>query len=131
MASFKRTNGTNVSAKYFITGVGCLSASNIPKFKGIRIFKGEWYHTGHWPHEKVDFKGKRSVLLGRVQRRPSHTSHCQGGRALTVFQRTPQYSVPARNHPYDPEYIQKAKDNFYEIKQKLRESMGGIPFTSY
>jgi cation diffusion facilitator CzcD-associated flavoprotein CzcO len=122
--------GENVTAKYFITGVGCISASNIPKFKGLESFEGEWYHTGHWPHEKVSLKGKKVGIVGTgssgIQAIPVIAEEAAH---LTVFQRTPQYSIPARNEPYDPDYVQNAKDNFYDIKQKLRESMGGIPFT--
>lgn len=121
-------DGTSVSAKYFITGVGCLSAANVPKFKGIENFKGEWYHTGHWPHEKVDFKGKRVGIIGTgstgVQAIPVIAQEADH---LTVFQRTPQYCAPARNHPYDPEYIRQAKENFIEIKKQMRESQGGLP----
>ncbi|MFD4706683.1 flavin-containing monooxygenase [Gottfriedia sp. NPDC058432] len=120
---------TNVTAKYFITGVGCLSAANVPNFKGIESFKGEWYHTGHWPRNKVvDFKGKRVGIIGTgssgVQAIPVIAE--QAG-LLTVFQRTPQYSAPARNHLYDPEYIRKSKANFKEIKKQMRESTGGQP----
>lgn len=56
------SDGTHVTAKYFITGIGCLSASNVPNIKGIDSFEGEWYHTGKWPHEEVDFKGKRVYM---------------------------------------------------------------------
>jgi cation diffusion facilitator CzcD-associated flavoprotein CzcO len=121
-------DGTSVSAKYFITGVGCLSAANVPNFNGINNFKGEWYHTGHWPHEKVDFKGKRVGIIGTgstgVQAIPVLAQEAEH---LTVFQRTPQYCAPARNHPYDPEYIRQAKENFSEIKRQMRESQGGQP----
>jgi cation diffusion facilitator CzcD-associated flavoprotein CzcO len=121
-------DGTIVSAKYFITGVGCLSAANVPNFKGINNFKGDWYHTGHWPHEKVDFKGKRVGIIGTgstgVQAIPVIA---QEANHLTVFQRTPQYCAPARNHPYDSEYIRQAKENFSEIKRQMRESQGGQP----
>ncbi|WP_066066945.1 flavin-containing monooxygenase [Neobacillus soli] len=121
-------DGTNVSAKYFITGVGCLSAANLPNFDGLESFKGEWYHTGHWPHEEVDFKGKRVGIIGTgssgVQAIPVLAA--EAGH-LTVFQRTPQYSAPARNHPYDPEYIRQSKENFNEIKKQMRESQGGQP----
>ncbi|WP_227935371.1 flavin-containing monooxygenase [Alkalihalobacillus deserti] len=121
-------DGAVVSAKYFITGVGCLSAASIPKFKGLDSFKGEWFHTGHWPHEKVNFAGKRVGIIGTgstaVQAIPVIAK--EAGH-LTVFQRTPQYSVPAGNHPYDSEYVRQAKENFSEIKQQMRESAGGIP----
>ena len=59
---------TNVTAKYFITGVGCLSAANLPNFKGIETFNGEWYHTGHWPRNKeLILKGNVLELLVLVQ----------------------------------------------------------------
>lgn len=121
-------DGASVSAKYFISGVGCLSATNIPKFKGIENFRGEWYHTGHWPHEKVDFKGKRVGIIGNgssgVQSIPVIAQEAEH---LTVFQRTPQYSIPARNHPYDPEFIRQTKENYDEIKLQMNESWGGVP----
>jgi cation diffusion facilitator CzcD-associated flavoprotein CzcO len=124
------SNGDSITAKYFITGVGCISASNIPRIKGIDSFKGEWYHTGHWPHEKVDFKGKRVGIIGTgssgIQAIPVLAKEAKH---LTVFQRTPQYSVPARNELYKPEYVQNAKENFQEIKRKIRESMAGLPLT--
>ncbi|MET3291860.1 UNVERIFIED_CONTAM: cation diffusion facilitator CzcD-associated flavoprotein CzcO [Brevibacillus sp. OAP136] len=121
-------DGSSVSATYFISGVGCLSAANIPIFKGLESFKGDWYHTGHWPHEPVDFKGKRVGVIGNgssgVQSIPVIA---QEAAHLTVFQRTPQYTIPARNHPYDPDFIEQTKKNFGEIKQKMWDSWGGIP----
>ncbi|MFC4559730.1 flavin-containing monooxygenase [Virgibacillus kekensis] len=124
----KKNDGTTVTATYFITAVGCISTANIPKFKGIENFEGDWYHTGHWPHEKVDFSGKRVGVIGTgssgVQAIPVIAE--EAGH-LTVFQRTPQYSVPARNHPFDEEYNNKVKANFKELKKGMRESGGGIP----
>lgn len=121
-------NGTSVTAKYFITGVGCLSAANLPKFNGLENFKGEFYHTGHWPHGGVDFKGKRVGIIGTgssgVQAIPVIAQEAEH---LTIFQRTPQYSAPARNHPYSDEYVEQAKKNFLEIKKQMRESAGGQP----
>ena len=119
-------DGTCVVAKYFISGVGCLSAANIPNFKGIESFEGESYHTGKWPQEKVDFKGKRVGVIGTgssgVQAIPVIAKEAHH---LTVFQRTPQYTIPARNHPYDPEFINQTKANFDGIKRQMRESSTG------
>ncbi|MFC7062580.1 flavin-containing monooxygenase [Halobacillus seohaensis] len=121
-------DGNNVSAKYFITGVGCLSAANIPNIKGKDTFTGESYHTGHWPHEGVDFKGKHVGIIGTgssgIQSIPVIAKEADH---LTVFQRTPQYSTPAKNHPYDLETIEYSKENFYQIKEQMRNSPGGIP----
>ncbi|OIK10849.1 cyclohexanone monooxygenase [Bacillus sp. MUM 116] len=119
-------DGTNVIAKYFISGVGCLSAANLPNFKGLEDFEGKWYHTGKWPQEKVDFKGKRVGVIGTgssgVQSIPVIAKEADH---LTVFQRTPQYTLPARNYLYDPTFIQQTKENFDEIKRLMRESPTG------
>lgn len=120
-------DGTTVSAKYFIPAVGALSAANIPNIKGLDRFEGECYHTGRWPHKKVEFKGKRVGVIGTgssgVQIIPIIANEADH---LYVFQRTPQYSIPARNHPLDPEYVRQAKENFHEIKRQVRESYSGL-----
>lgn len=128
--NIKTDDGATMIAKYFITGVGNLSASNIPNFKGLDDFKGESYHTGHWPHEKVDFTGKRVGLIGTgssgVQAIPVIAE--EAGH-LTVFQRTPAFSTPARNYKYDEEFIRHTKANYEEIRQKTRWSSMGYLHT--
>lgn len=123
--------GQHIQARYFITGVGCLSASNIPKFKGLETFKGQAYHTGHWPHEKVDFSGKRVGLIGTgssgIQATPVVA---EAAAHLTVFQRTPAYSTPARNHPYNKEFIEHTKANYADIREKIRWSKMGYLHTT-
>jgi cation diffusion facilitator CzcD-associated flavoprotein CzcO len=123
-------DGTIVSAKYFITAVGCISSTNVPTFKGLDRFEGKWYHTGNWPHEKVDFKGKQVGVIGTgssgIQAIPVIAEEAAH---LTVFQRTPQYSIPARNGPYDPEYVQQTKANLHELKRQMQESLRGFPGT--
>jgi len=120
--------GDRIESKYFITGVGCISASNIPNFKGLESFKGEWYHTAHWPHKKVDYQGKKVGIIGTgssgIQAIPVIAKEAEH---LTVFQRTPQYSIPARNSPLEQDEIQQVKDNFLEIKKSMRESRAGSP----
>ncbi|WP_155922105.1 flavin-containing monooxygenase [Bacillus sp. EB01] len=121
-------DGQSVTATFFITAVGCLSASNVPKIKGLENFKGEWYHTGHWPHKKVEFKGKRVGVIGTgssgIQAIPVIAKEAEH---LTVFQRTPQYSTPARNNPLDPEYLKEIRKNYSEIKTQMQQSAVGIP----
>ncbi|KKB38691.1 flavin-containing monooxygenase [Bacillus thermotolerans] len=120
-------SGELVSAKYFITGVGCISTANLPNIKGVDQFKGDWYHTGHWPHEKVDFTGKRVGVIGTgssgIQSIPVIAKEAAH---LTVFQRTPQFSVPAKNRPYDPEFIRQTKENYQEIRRQMRETPIGV-----
>lgn len=124
------SDGTHVTAKYFITGIGCLSASNVPNIKGLDRFEGEWYHTGKWPHEEVDFKGKRVGVIGTgssgIQAIPVIA---EDAGHLTVFQRTPQYSTPANNHPLDPEFIKQTKERYHEMKRKMRTYPSGLGVT--
>ena len=56
--------GETFIAKFLVTAVGCLSTANVPAIPGLETFKGDWYHTGQWPHEGVDFAGKRVGMIG-------------------------------------------------------------------
>ena len=123
-------SGERVSARFFISAVGCLSAANVPKFAGLDRFEGEHYHTGAWPHDGVDFTGKRVGLIGTgstgIQATPVIAREAAH---LTVFQRTPNYSVPARNVPLTPEGTRDIKADYGEIRRLSRESFAGFPFT--
>ena len=115
--------GDLVIAQFFISAVGCLSAANVPPLPGLESFEGEWYHTGAWPKEPVDFSGKRVGLLGTgstgIQVTPVVAA--EAGH-LTVFQRTPNYSVPARNFALTHEQMNEIKSNYREIRRKARGS---------
>ena len=92
-------------------------------------FEGESYHTGGWPHEGVDFAGKRVAVIGTgssgVQAIPVIAQ--QAG-SVTVFQRTAQYTVPARHHTVDPKFINEVvKPNYDKILEDARWSLGGTP----
>src|SRR5260221_4539250 len=56
--------GETYVVKFLITAVGCLSTANVPNFPGLNDFASDWYHTGQWPHEGVDFTGKRVGMIG-------------------------------------------------------------------
>ncbi len=122
-------DGGRISGKFLITAVGCLSAAQIPEIKGLETFEGRWYHTGHWPHEGVDFTGERVGLIGTgssgIQSIPVIASQAAH---LTVFQRTPNFTVPARNAPMPAEFMRRVKANYGEIRRKTRESFTGMPF---
>jgi cation diffusion facilitator CzcD-associated flavoprotein CzcO len=122
-------DGERVAARFLITAVGCLSSANVPKIPGLEDFKGEWYHTGRWPHEPVDFTGKRVGLIGTgstgIQATPVIAEQAAH---LTVFQRTANYSVPARNGPVSPETWQAIKADYAAIRAKSRASTNGHPF---
>ena len=120
------SDGARFSAQYFITGVGCLSTFNRPDIRGLDDFAGETYATGHWPHEGVDFKGKKVAVLGTGSSAIQSTPIiAQQADSLTIFQRTPNYVVPAQNHPNDPEFIAGLKARYAEFRKAERESLLG------
>ena len=106
---------------------GCLSAARLPDIKGIGDFKGETYHTGYWPHEKVDFTGKRVAVIGTgssaIQAIPVIAEEAA---QVTVFQRTPNFSIPSRNAPMDAEYEQSWKSDYAAKRQQARMMRTGI-----
>ena len=121
--------GDKVSAKCCVMAVGCLSAPNRPSFKGLEDFRGAIYHTGEWPHEGVDFTGLRVGVIGTgssaIQTIPIIA---QQASALTVFQRTATYSVPARNEKLTPEYRQSIKADYPALRAKARARPTGFYF---
>ncbi|WNG46974.1 NAD(P)/FAD-dependent oxidoreductase [Archangium minus] len=120
-------DGVNVSARFCIMATGCLSAAKVPDFKGLGAFQGKWYHTGRWPHEGVDFTGQRVGVIGTsssgVQLIPIVAEQAAH---LFVFQRTPSFSVPARNAPIEPAYESWMKANYAEYRRKARETRAGV-----
>ena len=121
--------GEELTATFLITAVGCLSSTNVPSFPGLDTFAGRWYHTGQWPHEGVDFAGQRVGLVGTgstgIQATPVIAA--QAGH-LTVFQRTANYSVPARNYKLTDEIVRQTKANYAEIRRTERETPNGHAF---
>lgn len=119
--------GETVEARFCIMATGCLSSPNEPRFAGAEDFKGPSYHTGRWPHEGVDFTGKRVAVIGTGSSAiQSITEIAKSVGQLLVFQRTPNYSVPAHNGPIDEAKIADWKQNRAEYRQKARESGAGI-----
>jgi len=122
-------DGERVTTRFFVTAVGCLSKPFMPDFDGLDDFEGEWYHTARWPHDGVDLEGERVGVVGtgstgiqlipRVADRAGH---------LTVFQRTPNYAVPARNRPLEDGEYEEIRDNYDEIWERARYSRLGMPF---
>ncbi|MGX9392407.1 flavin-containing monooxygenase [Nitrobacteraceae bacterium UC4446_H13] len=116
--------GTTVRAQFVVLATGCLSNARMPDFEGLSDFAGEVYHTGHWPHEPVDFTGKRVAVIGTgssaIQSIPIIAEQAS---QLTVFQRTPNFSVPARNAPLSPQERDFFRTNYGEIRRKAREEM--------
>jgi len=123
-------NGEEVTARYLVAAVGSLSATNIPQFKGLGTFKGKWYHTSRYPHAGVDFTGKRVAVVGTgataVQAIPEIA---QQAKQLTVFQRTANYCVPARNGKVDPEVAKARKADYDGVVERIRGSFFGFEYS--
>ena len=119
--------GDRVLARFCIMATGCLSEAQVPVITGRESFTGKWYHTGSWPHEGVDFTGRRVGIIGTgssaIQSIPIIA---QQAAHLTVFQRTPNYSMPARNAPLDPAYERQVKQGYAEFRRQARESRVGF-----
>ncbi len=119
-------SGETVSAQFLIAAVGTLSDTNMPKFKGLERFQGQWYHTSRFPREGVDFTAKRVAVVGTgataVQAIPEIA---QQAKHLTVFQRTANYCVPARNGKVDPGVTRARKADYEGIVQRIRDSFFG------
>src|SRR5258705_3733965 len=120
--SVSTSDGKTVIAKYVVLGTGCLSNARMPDIKGLPDFKGRVYHPGHWPHEPIDFTGQRVAVIGRessgIQSVPviaEQASH------LTVFQRTANFSMPARNAALTSEEREAVRAKYPEIRRFARE----------
>lgn len=115
--------GEPATARYFVTATGILSATNIPKLNGMERFKGEWYHTSRWP-AKVDFTGKRVAVIGTGSTGVQLTTAIAPlVKHLAVFQRTPQYIVPAGNRPLTENEVTAIKEQYDQIWKDARETL--------
>jgi cyclohexanone monooxygenase len=121
--------GDEITAKFCIMAVGCLSAPNHPHFRGREDFRRPLYHTGEWPHDGVDFTGLRVGVIGTgssaIQSIPIIASQAS---ELTVFQRTATYSVPAWNEKLTPEYRKTIKATYPALRAKARARPTGFYF---
>lgn len=120
--------GEEIRAQYLISAAGTLSESFTPNIPGISTFEGEQYHTGHWPQEvPVEFRGKKIGVIGTgasgVQIIPQIAKKAE---RLYVFQRTPQYVVPARNRNLDSDYYARIRTDWTVHRGLLRDT--GRPF---
>ena len=119
--------GEAVRARFCIMATGCLSAARMPDIAGLESFRGATYHTGHWPHAGVDFTGQRVGVVGTgssaIQAIPVIARQAT---QLTVFQRTPNFSIPSRNGPLDRDYEQWWKSDYPAHRARARGMRTGI-----
>lgn len=120
--SVTTSDGQTVEAQFIVLATGCLSNARKPDIKGLESFKGPVYHTGSWPHGPVDFTGQRVGLIGTgssgIQSAPIIAEQA---RHLTVFQRTANFSIPARNAALTDEERNNVRKTYPEIRRFARE----------
>ncbi len=123
--------GETFTCKYFISGMGMISEPVIPKIKGMDRFKGPLFHSSRWPQEGLDYAGKRVGIIGAgattVQMVPVLAKTAA---SVTVFQRTPNYILPAMQKEMTPEWEKEIKDNYDAIVAKCRNHVFGMAFDS-
>ena len=118
-------NGDHVVCKYVIAATGSLSAPNMPDWPGREKYQGEIYHTTQWPNEPLDLKDKRVGIIGTgstaIQAAPILAER---SKHLTVFQRTPAYSMPSGNKPMDEEHERDWKENYSQRRAEMLDTYG-------
>jgi cation diffusion facilitator CzcD-associated flavoprotein CzcO/acetyl esterase/lipase len=122
-------NGPAVSARDYIMATGCLSQPKPPEIDGAQDFNGEIYFTGRWPHDEVKFAGKRVAVIGTgssgIQSIPVIAEQADH---LTVFQRTPNFAMPAHNGPVPSERAALLDGDRAGYREQARASMAGVPY---
>ena len=116
--------GERFECRYLLMASGCLSTARIPEIAGLESFAGEIHHTGNWPRDrKVDLAGKRVAVIGTGSSGIQVVAAIASEAAqLTVFQRTANFSVPARNQPMAPDYERSWKDNYAALRYEARHN---------
>ena len=121
--------GAAVTARFVVMATGCLSVPNFPQIEGLQDFDGPVYHTGVWPHEGVDFSDQKVGVIGTgssaIQSIPIIAEQAS---SVTVFQRTPNYSVPAHNAPLDPDYVADVKGRYAQYRAENWQRGFGADF---
>ena len=124
--SIKTDSGLEFLATFCIMATGCLSSVNQPQFQGIDNFKGEIYHTGNWPHHSVNLSDKRVGVIGTgssaIQTIPEIAKSVKN---LLVFQRTANYTIPAHNEFFTPDFIKEIKSDYKGLRERGKMSRGG------
>lgn len=122
------TDGQPWTSTFLIMATGCLSESKAPELPGLDRYHGPMYHTGHWPHDGVDFTGLKVGVIGTgssgIQSIPLIAKQASD---LTVFQRTPNFSMAAGNRLLSDEEIADMKGNYRDWREAQKHSAFGVP----
>jgi cation diffusion facilitator CzcD-associated flavoprotein CzcO/acetyl esterase/lipase len=121
--------GAPVACRFYVMATGCLSAPKPPEIEGVKDFKGEVYFTGRWPHTEVKLAGKRVAVIGTgssgIQAIPKIAEQAA---ELTVFQRTPNFALPAHNGPAPDDRVGLLERDRAGYRDQARWSLAGVPY---
>ncbi|HVT65901.1 MAG TPA: alpha/beta hydrolase fold domain-containing protein [Mycobacteriales bacterium] len=124
----RTSTGADVTSRFYVMASGCLSLPKRPDIEGVDSFTGEVYFTGKWPHSGVDFSGKHVAVIGTGSSAIQAIPHiAEQAESLTVFQRTPAYSIPARNGPASADRLAQIAADREMYRDRAKWSPGGIP----
>ena len=125
----RTADGEELTCRFYVMATGCLSLPKTPDIEGADRFEGEVYSTSRWPHEGVDFAGKRVGVIGTgssgIQSIPLIAAEAA---AVTVFQRTANFSIPAHNGPHPPESLAALAADRDGFREASRRSRGGVNY---
>jgi cyclohexanone monooxygenase len=122
-------DGGRLSCRWCVMATGNLSSIKTPSFEGQDEFEGDWFHTARWPEAGVDFTGRRVAVIGTgstaIQAIPQIARQAS---ELYVFQRTPNYSMPAQNRPLTEAERRRVRRNYANRRRQAEQSEAGVPF---
>ena len=122
--------GDRFTCKYFVSCMGMISQPMIPNIPGMERFTGPLFHSSRWP-QGLDYAGKRVGVIGAgatsVQMVPELAKTAA---EVTVFQRTPNYILPAMQRDMTPEWDAAIKQDYDAIIAKCRAHVFGMAFDS-
>jgi cation diffusion facilitator CzcD-associated flavoprotein CzcO len=128
----RTSTGETRRGRFLLCATGCLSAVNRPDIAGLSDFTGELYYTAAWPREHPDLRGKRIGLIGTgssgIQVTPILAEQAE---SLTVFQRSPNYTIPMPNHPWSDEELARIRDEYPQRRRRSAYAPAGTPHGTY
>lgn len=120
-------DGRTIRCRYLVTALGPLSTPTMPRYPGVESFRGDSFHTFHWPHDPVDLDGKRVAVIGTgatgvqvisaIAERVGH---------LSVFQRRPNWCAPLHNRPITDHEMADIRARYDQIFESCSQTPGGF-----
>lgn len=124
-------SGSSYTARFLVTAIGPLSAPQMPNIPGVDAFEGEAYHTGRWPHHRVNFEGKRVAVIGTGSSGVQVIQEiAKTAKQLCVFQRSPNWCAPLKNKPISEEKQRSIKSRFPEIFDRCKDTVSCFLYES-